>query len=77
VINSGFSVGNSLAPFQRTEGRLFDRGIWGGTAVKIKDSVVVVGNDGMVYDVQGGPQPISNPGIAEMIRDAIKSQGLE
>jgi hypothetical protein len=70
-------TGNSLAPFQRTEGRLFDRGIWGGTAVKIKDSVVVVGNDGMVYDVQGGPQPISNPGIAEMIRDAIKSQGLE
>lgn len=70
-------TGNALAPFQRIEGRLFDRGIWGGTAVKIKDDVMVVGNDGMVYRVSGGPKPVSNPGIAEMIRDAIKAQGLE
>lgn len=70
-------TGNVLAPFQRIEGRLFDRGIWGGTAVKIKNSVIVVGNDGHVYDVQGGPEPISNPGIAELIRDAIAAEGLE
>jgi len=70
-------TGNAAAPFQRIEGRLFDRGIWGGTAVKIKDSVIVVGADGKVYDVKGGPEPISNPGIAEMIRDAIAQQGLE
>lgn len=70
-------TGNALAPFQRIEGRLFDRGIWGGTAVKIKDSVIVVGADGKVYDVKGGPEEISNPGISEMIRDAIAAQGLE
>lgn len=69
-------TGNALAPFQRIEGRLFDRGIWGGTAVKIKDDVVVVGNDGMVYRVGGGPQQASNPGIAEIIRDAIKEEGI-
>lgn len=69
-------TGNAVAPFQRIEGRLFDKGIWGGTAVKIGDSVVVVSNEGRVYDVKGGPEPISNPGIAEMIRDAIAAQGL-
>jgi hypothetical protein len=70
-------TGNAVAPFQRIEGRLFENGIWGGTAVKIKDDVVVVGNDGRVYRVGGGPQVVSNPGIAEMIRNAIKKQGLE
>jgi hypothetical protein len=70
-------TGNAVAPFQRIEGRLFENGIWGGTAVKIKDDVVVVGNDGRVWRVSGGPQPVSNPGIAEMIRNAIKKQGLE
>lgn len=69
-------TGNSLAPFQRIEGRLFDRGVWGGTAVKIKDDVIVVGNDGMVYRVGGAPKQISNPGVAEIIRDAIRAQGL-
>lgn len=68
-------TGAALAPFQRIEGRLFDRGIWGGTAVRIKDSVVVVGNDGRVYNVVGAPEPISNPGIAEIIRDAIGLEG--
>lgn len=69
-------TGNAIAPFQRIEGRLFENGIWGGTAVKIKDDVVVVGNDGRVYRVGGGPQVVSNPGIAETIRNAIKKQGL-
>lgn len=69
-------TGNALAPFQRIEGRLFDNGVWGGTAVKIKQDVVVVGNDGHVYRVGGAPEPVSNPGIAEMIRDAMKKQGL-
>lgn len=69
-------TGNALAPFQRIEGRLFDNGVWGGTAVKIKDDVVVVGNDGRVYKVSGGPQPVGNPGIAEVIRDAMNIEGL-
>lgn len=69
-------TGNAAAPFQRIEGRLFDQGIWGGTAVKIKNDVVVVGNDGMVFRVGAGPEPVSNPGIAEMIRNAIKAEGL-
>lgn len=69
-------TGNAAAPFQRIDGRLFENGIWGGTAVLIKDDVVVVGNDGRVWRVSGAPQAVSNPGIAEMIRNAIKRQGL-
>jgi hypothetical protein len=67
------ATGDPLAPFQRIEGRLFDRGIWGGTAVRVKDSVMVVGEDGMTYDVSGGPQPVSDPSIAERMRNAIQA----
>jgi hypothetical protein len=69
-------TGNAAAPFQRIEGRLFDLGIWGGTAVRVGDDVVVVGTDGKVYRIGGTPKEISNPGIAEMIRDSIYTQGL-
>lgn len=67
------ATGDPDAPMMRIEGRLFDRGSWGGTATRIKDSVVVVGDDGMIYDVQGAPVPISDPGIAELVRDAMKT----
>lgn len=67
-------TGNALAPFQRIEGRLFDQGVWGGTAVRIKDSVLVVGADGTVHRVTGGPTPVSNPGITELVRDAIAGE---
>lgn len=61
------------APFMRIEGRLFDRGIVGGTAIRVKDSVIAIGDDGMTYDVQGGPEPISDPSIAERTRNAIRT----
>ncbi len=67
------ATGDGDAPFQRIEGRLFDKGIWGGTAVRIKESVVVAGEDGMMYDVSGQPRPISDPSIAERVRNAIKN----
>jgi hypothetical protein len=65
-------TGDAAAPFQRIEGRLFDNGVWGGTAVRMKTGeVVVVGNDGTVYRIAGAPKVVSNPGISEMIRDAM------
>jgi hypothetical protein len=67
------ATGVADAPFMRIEGRLFDRGISGGTAVRVKDSVIVVGDDGMVYDITGGPKPISDPSIAERTRNAIRN----
>lgn len=71
------ATGDGAAPFQRIEGRAFNFGIFGGTAVRMKDtSVIAVADDGTVFDIRGVPKPISNPGIAEATRNAIlASQG--
>ena len=66
------TTGNPDAPFQRFEGVLFDRGIWEGTAVQIKESIVVVDKNGAVLQIGGGIKPISNPAIEERIRKAIQ-----
>lgn len=74
------ATGDALAPFQRIEGRSFEFGIWGGTAVRMKDtSVIVVADDGTVFSVAGAPTQVSNPSVAERTRDAIlaaKESGL-
>lgn len=68
------ATGDGTAPFQRSTGRVFNFGIWGGTAVRIKDtSVLVVGADGTVWDIRGFPTRISTPAIAEQTRNAILS----
>lgn len=66
------ATGDGAAPFQRIEGRRFDFGIFSGTAVRMKDtSVIVVADDGAVYDIAGTPSLVSSPGVAERTRDAI------
>lgn len=66
------ATGDGTAPFERIAGRSFNFGIFGGTAVRMKDtSVVVVGDDGTVWDIAGAPSEISNPAIAEATRNAI------
>lgn len=66
------ATGDGAAPFQRIEGRSFNFGIWGGTAVRTKDtSVICIADDGTVFDIAGVPQPVSNPSVAERTRDAI------
>lgn len=69
-----YPSGDPLAPWQRAQGRLFDRGVWGGTAVRINDSVIVVGSDGFVIDVGASPEPISPFGVTESVRKAMRSQ---
>lgn len=67
-----YPTGDLDAPFARVQGRLFDRGVWGGTDAQIKDSVMLVDNDGIVYRITGGgPQRVSNNSIEERIREAI------
>ena len=61
-------------PFSRVSGRPFSIGALEGTVVKLANSVFLVGNDGIVYRIQGGPEPISNPGIAERVRLALKAE---
>lgn len=69
-----YPTGDPNAPFQRIQGRLFDRGIWGGTDVQIKEAVVLVDATGEVVVVTDSPVPVSPPGITERIRRAIAIQ---
>lgn len=68
-----YFTGDATAPVQRVQGRLFERGCWAGTGVKIKDSIIVVGQDGRVYSIDSGPSVISTPAIEEQIRKAIRT----
>jgi hypothetical protein len=65
----------TIPPFQRVQGNVFDRGVWEGSDVAIKDSLIVTDQDGVVYLITGaGPQRISNHSIEERIRNAIQEQ---
>lgn len=66
--------GNDAAPFQRFQGILFDRGSWEGTAIQVKDSLILTDEDGAVFQVRGGLERISTPDIEERIRKAIHLQ---
>lgn len=69
-----YPTGDALAPFLRVQGRLFDKGIWEGTIIKIKDDVMAVGTDGTVYRIGAEPVVVSTPGIAQRLRQAIDAQ---
>lgn len=68
------TTGDALSPVQRYTSILFDRGSWEGTAVQVKDSLIVVDENGGVFQIQGGQQRISRPDIEERIRLAIQAQ---
>lgn len=69
-----YPTGDNAAPFARAEGRPFSRGAIPGTSVKLADSVVLVGDDNIVYRLTGGPQPISTHGISERVRKMREQQ---
>lgn len=66
-------TGDPAAPMQRFSGVLYDRGTWEGTGVKVKDSLVLVDEDGAVFQVGGGLNRLSRPDIEERIRKAISA----
>lgn len=65
------TTGNIDAPMQRFSGVLYDRGVWEGTAVKVKESMILVDEDGAVFQIGGGITRISRPDIEERIRKAM------
>lgn len=69
-----YFTGDPTAPVLRQQGVVFDRGSWQGTGVQVKDSMVIVGTDGSVFDVSGGINKISTPDIEERIRKAIANE---
>jgi hypothetical protein len=68
------TTGNPAAPMQRFQGIIFDRGSWQGTAVKVRDSMVVADEEGGVFIINNGQRRISNPAIEERLRKAIAIQ---
>jgi len=68
--------GDPAAPMQKFQGLLFDRGSWEGTAVQVKDSLIVVDEDGGVFQIGGGQTRISTPDIEEKIRRAIQFEAF-
>lgn len=68
------TTGDLLAPMRRMTGIMFDRGSWEGTAVQVKDSLIVVDEDGGVFQIGGGQRRISRPDVEERIRRAIQIQ---
>lgn len=65
-----------LAPMQRMQGVVIDRGVFPGTAVKVKDLMIIVDQDGGVFAVKGGEQRVSTPDIEERIRKSIAKQNM-
>lgn len=61
-------------PFDRVQGRAYSRGGLEGTAKVLEETVIMVGNDGVVYMLAGGLQRISTHGIEEKIRMTIRRE---
>lgn len=72
-----FFTGNDDSPVQRMQGVVFDRGAWEGTSIQVKDSMIIVDNEGAVFQIAGGANRISRPDIEERIREAIQYQASQ
>lgn len=69
-----YATGDLDTPFRPIQGRAYPRGVTAGTSVKVKDGVILVGDDGNVYNVTGGVALVSTHGIAERIRTQIRRE---
>lgn len=73
-----YATGDPDLPFAPTKGYAYERGVVEGTAVVVGDNtVILVGNDNVVYAITGGAQRISDHGVEERIRVQLRrEQGL-
>lgn len=80
-----YATGDANAPFAPIEGRVYQRGVVDGTPCIVGDSVMLIGDDGVAYEVgyrfgtaaDWGVHRISNHGVEERIRRQIRrEQGL-
>jgi len=77
-----YATGDLNAPFAPIEGRVYQRGAIDGTACAVADSVMLVGDDGVAYEIgyqygtsaDWGVHRISNHGIEERIRRQIRRE---
>lgn len=67
-------TGDADLPFQRVPGRNYDKGCRNGdTAVRFDNTLVWVGNDGVVYRAENSPIRISDNALEEQIRKSEPS----
>lgn len=67
-------TGDADLPFQRVPGRNYDKGCRSGdTAVRFDNTLVWVGNDGVVYRAENSPIRISDNALEEQIRKSEPS----
>lgn len=71
-----YPSGDFNTPFQRLQGKLFTGGVWPGSTCKIREVVMVIDSNGVVYAVDNGPQRISTNAIEETIRKSFASQKI-
>lgn len=79
---SWYATGVIDSPFAPVSGRVYNRGAIDGTVTVVKDSVILVGNDGIVYQIgyssggsaDYGVNRISNHGIEERIRRQVRRE---
>jgi hypothetical protein len=75
TIESWITTGNIAAPVQRYQGILIDRGSIEGTAVRVRNSIIWVDDQGGVFRLTGGaPERISRPDIEERLRRGFQIQ---
>jgi hypothetical protein len=60
--------------FKPVQGRAFSRGVVQGTAVVVKDTAMLVGDDGVVYELGSGLTRVSHHGIEESIRRQVRRE---
>lgn len=66
------STGDPSAPMQRMTGILYEQGEVQGTAVRLGNSIVLVGENGEVLEIAGGIKVVSRPDIAQLVREGIQ-----
>lgn len=71
-----YASGDSVDPFLRQQGLAFSQGALEGTSVAIRTQAFTIAEDGVVYQIVGGPQRLSNNGIEERVRLFRKSLGV-
>lgn len=72
-----YFTGDFDAPVGRVRGVVFDRGTWQGTGIQVKESMIIVDNEGAVFQISGGAKRISRPDIEERIRKSIQKQAAD
>lgn len=74
TVETWYFSGDANMPIKRLAGVTLDRGAWKGTALRIKESMMFVDNEGGVFLYQNGLKKVSTPGIDERIRKAMYIQ---